>query len=91
MSEFQIIGQLGAIVKKQKNYLVNIAENKYIFDETINDFIKIDTIWYNCLCSFTPNLTPGDKVIALGTFEPSKNDNFPFAMKISHIAKIIKK
>lgn len=78
-STFTIQGQLGKVHKKDTCYLVNIAQNIYEKGD------KIDTIWYNCICSYKPNAKTGDSVIATGTFESSKNPNYPFTMKIINI------
>lgn len=88
MSEWKIIGQMGSIIKKKQSYIVNIAENRYALNPEKNEYEKRHTIWFNCICCFEPHVKTGDKVIAEGTFEPSRNEKFPFAMKIEHIGVI---
>lgn len=90
MADWRIIGQVGSITKKNQNYFISLAENKYKKNE--NDvFEKDHTLWFTCICSFEPKADIGDTVIADGTYIPSKNPNFPYIMKIEHIGIIKKK
>lgn len=89
MAEWKVVGQMGKITKKSQYYMVNIAENRYKMGE--NGTVKESTIWFNCISSFKPKVETGDTVIAEGTFEPSKNPSFPYAMIINHIGVIKKK
>lgn len=83
MSEFKIIGKLGGINKRNKYYMVDIAENKYNSEGE-----KINTIWYNCICAYKPRAKIGQLVIATGSFVSSRNENFPYALEINHIGVI---
>lgn len=83
MANFNIIGKVGNIKKQTNFYLVDIAENKYDMSGQ-----KMDTIWFKCICAFTPNANTGDTVIAEGHFIKSKNNKFPFAFEIDHLGVI---
>lgn len=91
MAKWQIVGQVGTIVKKDKCYLVNIAENKYKPKGKGKEWEKQHTIWFNCICDFEPKVSMGDTVIAEGEYLPSKRDDYPYVMKIAHIGVIKKK
>ena len=95
MADWKVVGQLGSIRKKDQYYMVNIAENKYKLNEenpNENQYPneKDSTIWFNCICPYKPRANVGDRVVAEGVFVPSKNENFPFSLKIKHIGVILK-
>ena len=64
MTEWNVVGQLGSIKKKQHVYLVNIAKNIYALNPETGKYEKTNTIWFNCISTFKPNVNTGDKVIA---------------------------
>lgn len=88
MANWSVVGQVGFVEKRDKVYLVHIAENKYKFNKDTKVYEKEYTIWLTCICNFKPNIKSGDTIIAEGTFIPSKNENFTFALGASHIGVI---
>ena len=83
MSNFNIIGKLASINKQTNFYLVDIAENRFSSKGQ-----KLDTIFFKCICAFTPNAKVGDTVMVSGHFIKSKNNKFPFAFEIDHLGVI---
>lgn len=81
---WQIFGQVGKIQQRGGLWSVDMAENRY--DDDGN---KLCTMWFNCLCKWKPNVETGQSVLAVGTFEPSLNKNYQYAMMISHIGVIL--
>jgi hypothetical protein len=80
-------GNVGSIKKVSNNtYIINIAENLYETNYKTGKSEKVDVIWYNCVCFFEPSVKVGDKVIARGSFRPSKNKNYPYSIIIHRIA-----
>ena len=81
-AEWNIIGQVGDITKYGGMYAVNIADNRFHAGK------KVKTIWFNCLCRFKPRVKKGDRVLARGHFDESKNEGFQYAMMMDHIGVI---
>lgn len=88
MAKWNLVGQVGNVIKKKNCYLINIAENKYSPIGKGKKWEKDYTIWFNCVSKFEPNVSIGDKVMVEGEFYPSENPYYPFTMQISHIGVI---
>lgn len=86
MNCWDLVGQVGSVIKKDNGFLINIAENRYkkVNKETKKDF----TIWYSVFSTFEPSVSKGDRVMAKGTFEKSMTDIVPYILKVSYIAVI---
>lgn len=91
MEEWKIVGQVGSVIKNKNTFIVHIAKNKFRKDYTTGQSTKLYTVWFTCICFFEVSISTGDTVMVGGEFIPSKNTNFPFIMKISHIGIIKKK
>ena len=90
MSKWNLIGQVGNVIKKDNFYIINIAENKYKYNKESKKWEKDSTVWFNCISDFEPKVSKSDRVIAEGIFIPSFLPNLPFSMKIEHIGVIQK-
>lgn len=86
-SEFKIIGKVGNIIEKSDCYLVNIADNKYRRNDE-GQWVKDQTIWFNCLTDFRPKVKIGDTVMVEGFYLCSKSDKYDHVMKIKHLGVI---
>lgn len=81
-AEWSVIGQVGNISKNGGFYIINIADNRFYNGK------KTKTIWFNCLSRFKPRIKKGDRVLARGHFDESKNEGFQYAMIVDHIGVI---
>lgn len=93
MAKWNLIGQIGNVIKKEDNYIVNIAVNKYKPPKDKNKsqkWEKAATIWFTCFSEFEPKVEKGDRVMVEGSFVPSNIETVPFGLKIEHIAVIPK-
>lgn len=89
-SSWKVIGQIGNVIEKNNCFLINIAENKYKPNKD-KEWKKEYTIWFNCISDFKPKANTGDTVIAEGEYLPSKNEKYPYIMKIKHMGVIKRK
>lgn len=91
-NSWQVVGQVGNIIKKDECYLVNIADNIYKPNkDNRKEWKKDGVIWFNCVCDFEPRVKTGDTVMAQGEFLPSNSEKYPQVLKINHIGVIKKK
>lgn len=81
-AEWSVIGQVGNVSKNGGFYTINIADNRFYNGK------KTKTIWFNCLSRFKPRIKKGDRVLARGHFDESKNEGFQYAMIVDHIGVI---
>ncbi len=88
-SDFTLVGNVGKISKFNDGlWLLAIAENIYHRNPDTDIYEKTDTIWYSLMATFEPRVNVGDRVIAKGVFTPSRNENFPYAMRLRRIGVI---
>jgi hypothetical protein len=87
MNFFYIEGIVQDIEEIDEDYYrIEITEKIYKNGPDKKTKICDGTIYYNCICFFTPKVEIGDKVIARGVFKPSKNENYNYSMVIRRIA-----